>query len=53
LVQNHQLVGFSAVLPKELGSPFLIMGLFGLWQISEKNMVDVVLLSDLVSLASP
>jgi hypothetical protein len=30
-------VGFSVVLPKELGSPFLIVGLFGLWQISEKT----------------
>jgi hypothetical protein len=40
------------VLPKELGSPFLSVGFFGLWKISEKSLVDGVLFSAMVSLAS-
>jgi len=45
-------VGLSVVLPKELG--ILLVGFFGLWKISEKkkNMVDAVLFSGMVSLAS-
>jgi hypothetical protein len=39
------------VLPKELGSPFLSVGFFGLWKISEKCLVDIVLFSGMVSLA--
>jgi len=45
-------VGLSLVLSKELGKSFLLVGLFGLWQISEKRMGDVVLLCDMVSVAS-
>jgi hypothetical protein len=53
LVQNHQLVGLSLVLSKELGKSLLLVGLFGLWQISEKSMGDVVLLCGMVYVASP
>jgi hypothetical protein len=45
-------VGLSVVLPKELGSPFLSVGFFGLWKISEKSLVDAVLFSGMVSLAT-
>jgi hypothetical protein len=53
LVQNHQLVGLSLVLSKEFGKSLLSVGLFGLWQISEKSMGDVVLFCDMVYVASP
>jgi hypothetical protein len=53
LVQNHQLVGLSLVLSKELGKSLLSVGLFGLWLISEKSMGDVVLLCGMVYVASP
>jgi len=33
LIQNHQLVGLSLALSKELGKSLLSVGLFGLWQI--------------------
>jgi hypothetical protein len=45
-------VGLSVVLPKELGNPFLSMGIFGLWKILEKSLVDAVFFNDMVSLAS-
>jgi hypothetical protein len=44
--------GLSVVLPEEPGNPFLSVRLFGLWQILEKSLVDVVLFSGMVSLAS-
>jgi len=53
LVQNHQLVGLSLVLSKEFGKPLLSVRLFGLWQISEKSMGDVVLLCGMVYMAFP
>jgi len=46
-------MGLIVVLPTELGSPFLSVGFFGLWKISEKSLVDAVLFSDMVSLTSP
>ena len=36
-------MGFSVVLPKELGNPFLSVGLFGLWQILEKKKTWLIL----------
>jgi hypothetical protein len=45
-------VGLSVVLSKELGSPFLSVGFFGLWKISEKSLVDAVFFSGMVSLAT-
>jgi len=53
LVQNHQMVGLNLVLSKELGKPLLSVGLFGLWQISDKRMGDVVLLYGMVYMVSP
>jgi hypothetical protein len=52
LVQNHQLVWLSLVLSKELSKSLLLVGPFGLWKISEKNMGDVVLLCGMVYVAS-
>jgi len=46
-------VGLSLVLSKELGKSLLSVGLFGLWQILEKSMGDVVLLCGMVYVASP
>ena len=46
------MVGFSLVLPKELLRFVVSVDFPGTWSLSEEGVVDVVLLSGMVSLAS-